>query len=117
MTALENLVGAHLDTWNSPAGPRRAQAIATVYSTDVFIGEPGGALRGHRGMEQAIAGLQAQLPGAALTRTGPIQVSHDLVTYIWSLGRPSGPILASGRDVLLIRGDLISHLYVVIDAT
>ncbi|MFN3600985.1 MAG: hypothetical protein ACK4UY_06310 [Dietzia sp.] len=116
MTPLENLVGAHLDTWNSPSGPQRARAIATVYSTDVFVGEPGGALRGHRGVEQAIAGLQAQLPGAAITRTGPIQMSQDLVTYIWSLGRPNGPTLASGRDVLLIRDDLISHLYVVIDA-
>lgn len=117
MELLETLVAAHLDAWNSPAGPERGEQISSVYSADVFIGEPQGALHGHDGMEQAIAALQAQLPGTTLTRSGPIQVAQDLVTYAWSLGASGGPAIATGRDVLLIRDETVASVYVVIDAS
>lgn len=116
MEPVESLVAAHLDTWNAPAGPERARAIAGVYSADVFVGEPQAALRGHDGMEHAIAALQSQLPGTTITRSGPIQVAQDLVTYGWTLGAPGGPTLATGRDVLLVRDGEVVSLYVVIDA-
>jgi len=114
--AIESIVTAHLDTWNSPAGPERVQAIASVYAPDVVIGEPQGTLTGHEGMEQAIAALQSQLPGTELSRSGPIQVAQDLVTYAWTLGSPDGPRVASGRDVLFLRGQDVVGLYVVVDA-
>ena len=116
MEAIESIVTAHLDTWNSPAGPERVQAIASVYAPDVVIGEPQGTLTGHEGMEQAIAALQSQLPGTELSRSGPIQVAQDLVTYAWTLGSPDGPRVASGRDVLFLRGQDVVGLYVVVDA-
>jgi hypothetical protein len=116
MAHIAQLVAAHLDAWNAPEGPGRTQMITSVYPPDVYIGEPDGALRGHDGMEQAIAGLQAQLPQTTITRTGPIQVAQDMVTYAWSLGVPDGPAVATGRDVLIIGDDKVSSLYVVIDA-
>ncbi|MEV8372645.1 hypothetical protein AB0P21_07900 [Kribbella sp. NPDC056861] len=116
MTSLENLIAAHLDAWNSPAGAARDQLVSTTYSPDVFIGEPDAALRGHSGMEQAISALQAQLPGTAITRSGPIQVAQDLITYAWTLGPSGQEAIASGRDVLLVRDQQIVSLYVVIDA-
>ena len=116
MEPIESIVARHLDTWNIPAGPQRAQSIASVYSSDVFIGEPQGALRGHDGMEQAIAGLQTQIPGATITRSGPIQVAQDLVTYGWTLAVADGPALATGRDVLIVRDGEVTSVYVVIDA-
>lgn len=116
MRPVESIVTAHLDTWNASAGPQRAQSIASVYSSEMFIGEPQAALRGHPGMEQAIARLQAQIPGSTLARSGPIQVVQDLVTYRWTLASGDGAALAAGRDVLIIRDDLITSLYVLIDA-
>ncbi|MCL3838893.1 GNAT family N-acetyltransferase [Aeromicrobium duanguangcaii] len=115
MEGIESVVAAHLDTWNSPAGPERTEAIAALYAPDVLVAEPQRALRGHDGMEQAIADLQAQLPGTALTLSGPIQVAQDLVTYAWTLGAPDGPAVASGRDVLFLHDDDVVSLYVVID--
>ncbi|MTB89025.1 hypothetical protein GGQ26_11760 [Aeromicrobium sp. zg-629] len=115
MNDTEAIVTTHLDTWNSPAGPERLTAIASVYAPDVVIGEPQGTLTGHEGMEQAIAALQSQVPGTELRRSGPIQVAQDLVTYPWSLGTPDGPVVASGRDVLFIRDHDVAALYVVID--
>ena len=44
----------------APAGPDRDQSIATVYSPDVYVGEPGSAYQGYDGMNQAISGLQAR---------------------------------------------------------
>lgn len=114
--SVESIVGAHLDTWNSAPGRERERSIAAVYTADVFIGEPAFASTGHAGMEQAIAGLQGQLPGTVLTRSGPIQIAQDLVTYGWNLGPAGGETVASGRDVLIIRDDAISSLYVLIDA-
>lgn len=121
MDPIEIMVDAHLDAWNAPAGAERTRLIAATYSPEVFVGEPQGSLHGHDGMEQAIAGIQAQLPGTAISRSGPIQVAQDLVTYSWSLGSPDGPVLATGRDVLLVRDDTVAgleivSLYVVIDA-
>ena len=115
MESIGNLVVAHLDAWNAPAGPDRDQSIATVYSPDVYVGEPGSAYQGYDGMNQAISGLQAQLPGTTITRAGPIQVAQDLVTYSWALGAPGQPPIASGRDVLLMGDNKIVRLYVLID--
>ena len=114
--ATEKIVEAHLDCWNTTPGPRRSEAVVEIYSPDVFVGEPGGVLRGHDGVERAIDALHDRVPGAAIARTGPIQVSQDLVTYAWSLAPQDGPAAATGRDVLLVRDGSISHLYVVIDA-
>ena len=86
--SVESVVAAHLDAWNAPEGPDRMNAIAEVYSPDVFIGEPDAKRRGHSGMTQAISALQAQLPGTSITRSGPIQTAQDLVTY--TLGPRSG---------------------------
>ncbi|WP_420109558.1 nuclear transport factor 2 family protein [Mycolicibacter arupensis] len=114
--SFENIIVAHLNAWNSPGGPAREQAIADIYSDDVFVGEPAVALTGHTGVEAAIAALQEQLPGTVITRTGPTQTSQDLVTYAWTLGPSEGPALASGRDVLIIRDGKVASLYVIIDA-
>ncbi len=117
MTPIETLVARHLQAWNAEPGPERDRLVATTYAADVSVGEPGAAYRGHEGMAEAISRLQAQVPGAALTRTGPVQVAQDLVTYSWSLGAPGQPALAAGRDVLLLDDHVVSSLYVVIDAT
>jgi ketosteroid isomerase-like protein len=115
--SIEQVIAAHLDAWNAPDGPARAQAIAALYATDVFVGEPGAAHRGHTGMAQAIADLQAQLPGTTITRSGPVQTAQDLVTYTWELGTAGQAATATGRDVLIIRDGLITSLYVVIDGS
>lgn len=115
MTEIESLVETHLDTWNAPAGDERAAAVARVYTDEVEIGEPGARLTGHAGMQQAITGLQAMVPGAVLTRTDPVQVVQDLVTYRWSFGVPGSAPAAAGRDVLLVHDGRIRSLYVVID--
>ncbi|MFJ8234029.1 hypothetical protein ACIQ9E_29340 [Streptomyces sp. NPDC094448] len=114
--SVEGVVTAHLAAWNAPAGAERDSLIAKVYSPEVFIGEPGVAHRGYDGMNAAISGLQEQLPGTVITRSGPIRQAQDLVTYSWTLGPADGPAKASGRDVLLVGDGRITSLYVVIDA-
>jgi len=113
--SLEGIIAAHLDAWNAPSGPDRDRSVAEVYSPEVFVGEPGAALHGHSGMTKAISGLQAQIPGTTLSRSGPIQSVQDLVTYTWTLGVEGQPAIASGRDVLIVRDSKITSLYVLID--
>jgi hypothetical protein len=114
--SVESIVAAHLEVWNAPAGPAREKAIAQVYTADVAVGEPGERLTGHAGVEQAIAALQAQLPGMAITRSAPLQEAQDLVTYPFTIGPEGGPTIVSGRDVLIIRDGKVSSLYVLIDS-
>ncbi|MBN9734983.1 MULTISPECIES: nuclear transport factor 2 family protein [unclassified Pseudonocardia] len=111
------LVDAHLDAWNGPAGPVRDAAVAEIYAPDVLVGEPDAARTGHAGMSEAIDALHAQVPGTAITRSGPVQRAQDLVTYTWVLGAEGRAPVASGRDVLLVRGGRITSLYVLIDTT
>ena len=113
--SIENLVAAHLDAWNAPAGPDRERAITELYSAAVVIAEPDAKYHGYRGMTEAISNLQAQLPDARLSRTGQIERAQDLVTYTWSLGPRDEPPIATGRDVLIVRDGLITSLYVLID--
>ncbi|WP_181784009.1 alpha/beta fold hydrolase [Pseudonocardia pini] len=109
----EEIVAAHLAAWNRPAG---SVSFAEIYAADVVVGEPGAAHTGHAGMTAAITALQTQVPGAAISRSGPIQTAQDLVTYPWTLGFEGQPPVASGRDVLLVRDGLVTSLYVVIDS-
>ncbi|GAA3224029.1 hypothetical protein GCM10017691_11670 [Pseudonocardia petroleophila] len=115
MGSIEDVVSAHLNTWNAPPGADRDESVATVYSSDVFVGEPGAAHRGHAGMSAAIAALQAQLPGTVISRSGPVQTAQDLVTYNWTLGAEGQEPIASGRDVLIMGEGRITSLYVLID--
>jgi hypothetical protein len=114
--SVENIVVAHMEAWNAPAGPERERAIAEVYTADVFVGEPDARLTGHSGVEQAIAALQAQLPGMALTRGGPLREVQDLVTYPWTIGAEGSSPVVSGHDVLILRDGKVSRLYVLIDS-
>ena len=116
MESIENVVTAHLNTWNATAGADRDESIARTYSSDVFVGEPGAAHRGHAGVSAAITALQAQLPGTVISRSGPVQTAQDLVTYSWTLGVEGQEPIASGRDVLVVREGRITRLYVLIDA-
>lgn len=112
----ESIIRAHLAVWNAPAGSEREQAIASIYSPEVNIGEPEAAHTGRAGVTEAISGLQAQLPGTVITRTGPVQIAQDLVTYSWNLGPADGAAIVTGRDVLIIREGVITSVYVLIDA-
>src|SRR5690606_32338355 len=112
---IDAMVDLHLAVWNGPAGAGRDTAVAELYAPDVLVAEPDRARHGHAGMDEAGSALQAQFPGTVITRTGPIQVVQDLVTYPWTLGTPGEPPLASGRDVLLVRDGMIASLYVVLD--
>ena len=113
--SVEDLVSAHLDAWNAPAGPDRDQLIAEVYSPNVFVGEPASSAKGHAGVAESISGLHAQVPGSFITRSGPIQSAQDLYTYTWTVGPAGQNPIASGRDVIIVSKGKITSLYVLID--
>lgn len=114
--SIDELVAAHLRTWNTANDADRERSIAATYTTDVTIGEPAARHTGHAGMNGAISALHAQLPNTTITRTGAIQVAQELVTYPWELGTPGRPPVATGRDVLLVVDGAISHVFVLLDA-
>lgn len=115
-TSIEDTISDHLLAWNSPAGAERDALVSKLYAADVTIGEPDASYTGHAGMVEAISGLQAAIPGTAITRSGPIQTAQELSTYSWNLGPTGGPVIVTGRDVVTIENGTITALYVIIDA-
>lgn len=113
--SIASLVEKHLNIWNSLPSEERTTAVARLYSSDVLIAESVATYSGHAGVEQAIDGLRAALPGMQLELTGPIQTAQDLSTYSWSLGPEDGAVVVTGRDVLTIKGGAITALHVLID--
>ena len=113
---IETLVRRHLAVWSDDDATRRREAFPELYDPDVRLVEPGGEGRGHDAVEDAIAGLQAVLPGNELTLDGPIGHHHGAANYRWGLGPRDGAPVAGGSDVLLLGGDgRIATLYVFID--
>lgn len=115
-SALDALITDHLKAWNTPAGEDRDRLLAEVYAADVSVSEPSVVRTGRKGMAEAISGLQAAVRGGALSRSGPVQTSQQLSTYSWDLGADGGPVLASGRDVVIVRDGAIAALWVIIDS-
>lgn len=90
-SSVTSIAAEHLRIWNAEPGAERTAALAGAYSTDVVVAEPAAAYVGHAGVEQAIDGLHAALPGMTLQLTGPIQTAQELSTYTWTLGTDGGP--------------------------
>jgi hypothetical protein len=114
--SLAAIAAEHLRIWNSQPGPERTSAVAGIYASDAVVAESNATYRGRSGVEQAIDGLHAALPGMQLELTSPIQTAQELSTYTWTLGPQGQPAVVTGRDALSIKEGAITAVYVFIDA-
>jgi hypothetical protein len=113
--SVEKSVDRHLQIWNTRNAADRITGIPSTYTEDVVVGEPAAWHSGFAGVEYAIRALQAQVPGMDLALTGPIQTTGDMSTYGWALAPKDGNPVAKGRDVITVKHERITSLYVFID--
>jgi hypothetical protein len=99
------LAERYIAAWNTTDPAARRQAVDELYSEDARYVDPLVDVRGHDGIDAAIAAVHQQFPGWAFRLAGPVEAHHDQVRFTWSLG-PEGeepPVI--GSDVAVTDGD------------
>jgi len=107
VTATRALLDHHLGIWSTTGCAARAGVIAETYRQDVVLVEPQLPSNGRDGVNDAIDGLQAQVPNMTFAVPRPDQTAQNTVTYTWTLEPAGGASVATGRDVLVVRDGLI----------
>ena len=106
--------GNLLGVFNERDDQRRASAIESTYAPDVRWTDDDGTTVGRGALEAKASVLQEQMQGLAFAKAGPVYQTRGLGYLAWTLGPEGGDPVATGFDVAVVRGDLISELYTVI---
>ena len=110
--SVARIVDRHLQIWNTRNDADRLTGIPSTYARDVVIGEPAAWYSGFAGIEYAIKAVQARMPGMNLAVTGPIQTTGDMSTYSWAVAGNDGNPVFKGRDVITVKHERITSLYI-----
>jgi hypothetical protein len=103
-----------LGVFNERDARRRASAIESTYAPAVRWTDDEGTTVGREALEAKASALQLQMQGLVFAKAGPVYQTRGLGYLAWTLGPEGGDAVASGFDVAIVRGDLISDLYTVI---
>ena len=106
--------GNLLGVFNERDAQRRAPAIESPYAPDVRWTDDDGTTVSREALEAKAGALQAQMQGLVFAKAGPVHQTRGLGYLAWTLGPEGGDPVATGFDVAVVRGDLISELYTVI---
>src|ERR1700758_1109389 len=112
---VRNLMEANLlGVFNERDAQQRASAIESTYAPDVRWTDDEGTTVGREALEAKASALQAQMEGLVFAKAGRVYQPRGLGYLAWTLGPEGGDPVATGFDVAVVRGDLISELYTVI---
>jgi hypothetical protein len=103
-----------LGVFNERDAQRRASAIKSTYAPDVRWTDNEGVSVGREALEVKAKALQSQMQGLVFTKASPVYQTAGFGYLAWKLGPEGGDPVASGFDVAIVRGNLISELYTVI---
>jgi hypothetical protein len=103
-----------LGVFNERDARRRVSTIESTYTPDVRWTDDDGTTVGREALEAKAKALQSQMQGLVFAKAGPVYQTRGLGYLAWTLGPDGGDPVASGFDVAVVRGDLISELYTVI---
>jgi hypothetical protein len=113
---IENLLLRNLhEVFGERDRARRRAAIEAIFDRDCVFSDPGGRHVGHRGLEAAVAALQAQFPDHVFSQIGGIDALQDSGRLAWAFGPPQEPRRITGLDVAVVNAGRISALYTFLD--
>ena len=105
-TPIRTVLDGYFAMWNEDDPARRRQIIAETWTPDARYIEQLMAVEGYEGLDQGVAGLQAQFPGHELRPAGRVETHHDRVRWSWELAGPDGGApLAGGTNVGVLAPD------------
>jgi hypothetical protein len=104
--SIQDVLDGYFAMWNETDPARRQQIIERTWTRDAGYIEPLMAVEGYQGLNQGVAGLQAQFPDHTLRPAGRIDQHHDRVRWSWELlGPDGGEPLAGGTNVGVLAPD------------
>jgi SnoaL-like domain len=97
--------------------PEKRQAkIASLWAEDGVFIVPQGHYEGHAGIERAAAGFIETFPTFAFTERGEVQAYYGVGMIPWGFGPTGADPVITGIDVLVMKNDKISAVYVFEDS-
>jgi hypothetical protein len=115
MTVDEVLTRSVLQVFNEADAGRRAELVAATYAPDVVFHDPEGTVTGRDAFAARITELLAATGHLLFSLRRPVQASVGLGVASWALGPAGQPPVATGTDVALVEGGLITVMWTLLD--
>lgn len=116
MSDIQHLVERYIAVWNETGPAARRSLIGELFTEDAAYTDPLGAVTGHDGIDQFIAGAQAQFAGLAFRLPVEADAHHDLARFHWHLNAPgAAEPLAIGFDVITVDAGRITQVLGFLD--
>lgn len=100
MPAISTLVDRWLAAYGEPDVARRTAVIRDAWHPEGRLVDPPLEARGHQGISDQAATLQAQFPGHRFERTTAVDAHHQFLRYGWRLLDAKGAAVLDGIDVV-----------------
>lgn len=106
MSDLNAVVDAYLDMWNETDAAARRKKIDSLWAENGVYTDPMASVSGHDGIDQVVAGAQAQFAGLKFVRGKAYDEHHHIVRFTWDLVPAEGAeAIAVGFDVAVVDED------------
>ena len=89
--------------------------IASLWAKDGVFIVPDGRYEGHSGVERAAAELIEKFPTFTFADRGSVQTFNGVAKLAWEFGPAGAQAVLTGIDVLVMKNDKISAVYVFPD--
>ncbi|MFI5592691.1 nuclear transport factor 2 family protein [Amycolatopsis sp. NPDC051758] len=115
MTDVRTVVEQYIAVWNETDADKRRALIADVFAEGAGYTDPLGAVAGHDGIDQFVAGAQQQFAGLTFSLPAGPDAHHDLARFQWHLGTPGAEPVAIGFDVVELEDGRITKVHGFLD--
>ncbi len=115
MTDVRGIVEQYIAVWNETDDHKRRALIEETFTADATLTDPLASVSGHEGIDQLVAGAQAQFTGLGFSLPAEPDAHHDLARFHWHLGTPGAEPLAIGFDVVELDGGKIAKVHGFLD--
>jgi hypothetical protein len=98
-------IDTYFRMWNETDPATRRELVRQVWSDDGRHVDPLADVAGHGAIDEMVAGVQRQFPGATVRRTSAIDGHHDQARYRWELRGDDGAVVVSAVDIAHVADD------------
>jgi hypothetical protein len=116
MSDIQQIAQRYIDVWNETDPARRRALVEEVFTEDSGYTDPLGEVRGWAGIDEFIAGAQAQFAGMRFSLGGDVDAHHDTARFHWHLNAPGAeePVVI-GFDVVAAENGRLRQVYGFLD--